>query len=119
MMTEKSEADMLRDLHERDINAPAGGAIENFAEAYNVSDSAIPILERFLLSDNLDNRSAALEALIGAKRYDYAADAVLLHFQGRECANVSMEAFDALSYLYLMRIAGNVSAERIAKPTTT
>jgi len=115
MGTHESEDSILKRLSEQDIHAPAGGAIENYYETYDISDAAIPILERFLLSSNLDNRSAALDALIIAKRYDYAADAVLLHFQGREFESVSTEVFEGLSHLASMRRGGNVAAERMAE----
>jgi len=102
MGTHESEDSILKRLSEQDIHAPAGGAIENYYETYDISDAAIPILERFLLSSNLDNRSAAL-------------DAVLLHFQGREFESVSTEVFEGLSHLASMRRGGNVAAERMAE----
>jgi hypothetical protein len=72
----------------------------------------VPLLERFLRSRLVTNRSASLEALvIYGKRSNYASDAVLLHFQSRDGVG-SPEEFAATDYLRRMRHRGSPEAAR-------
>jgi hypothetical protein len=110
---------MLRWLREHDIEEPAGGMIEDYVDHYAEAREPMPneaacAFERFLKSSVLGNRKAALWALVlYLKRYDYAADALLLHFQGRGYPDT--EEYAGLEFLYKMADAGDESARRIAK----
>lgn len=72
---------LLSLLSTSDVHQPAGFAIEVYRERFPISAAAVLVLERFLISDILDNRSAALEALVEyGNRNGYVVDALILHF---------------------------------------
>jgi len=66
-------------LAEMDVNQPAAGYIEDLS-AEHIASLNPAILERFLYSDDLDNRQAALDALVWiGQRNGYETDLLLLY----------------------------------------
>jgi len=97
-----------------DINSPVGGRIENYRDAFPITNDVVPALERFLSSTRVDNRNSALAALvIYGQRDGYEADAVLLHYQSRDYAGGSPEEFASIHYLRIMQERGSATAFRL------
>jgi hypothetical protein len=100
-------------LASADIDRPAGFAIEVYRERFPISERAVPVLEKFLVSRILDNRSAAIEALVNfGNRTDYVVDALVLHFLSRDEIFGTPHTYAALSFLQHMSELGNRDAER-------
>jgi len=97
-----------------DINEPLGADIEDFCDDFVVAPEMVPAFERILLSTLIDNRSAALWALVYyAHRVGYEADAVQLYFSARD-ADVEQAAAAALDYLGQMGKRGSAAAKRMS-----
>jgi len=111
MLDLDNEDSILAELLARDINTPIGGLIEEFLDRFPVTEGTIPVFERFLDSADVDNRSAALLALVEyGQRLGYEADALVLHYQTR--SGGSPEEYAALRFLRLMSERGSASAAR-------
>lgn len=117
----QTRSELLSRLRDIDINREVGGTIEEYFDRDVVIDdcpeanNAIKVFERFLLSTILENRFAALEALvIYGCLHGYEADAVLLHFASREDTS-SQGIFEATSLLRRMRDGGSFEADRVLR----
>jgi hypothetical protein len=95
------------------LDTVVSGRIEQYFEAFDITDDAVPVLERFLSPPLVTNRGAALCALVVyAGRPGYEADALLLHYQSRDNAGGSEEEFAAIDYLRRLRDRGSAVASR-------
>jgi hypothetical protein len=117
----RTRSEVLARLRDIDINSEVGGTIEDYFDTDVVIndhvdvDFAVAVFERFLLSRILDNRSAALEALVIHGRFQgYEADAVLLHFAARE-DETSQVIFESTSILRRMSDGGSLEAGRVLR----
>jgi len=114
MPNEQSRLAHVEILKTIDIHSAVGGRIENYCDAFPITDDVIPVLERFLSSTRVENRDAALAALvIYGQRDGYEADAVLLHYQSRDYAGGSPEEFASIHYLRIMHDRGSATAFRL------
>lgn len=95
------------------LDEEIGGQIESYCEQYRVGVDERPIFERFLASSQVDNRSAALLALVECGHFDgYEGDAVLLHYQSRE-DDADPAEYAAINYLRMLAERGSHQARRI------
>ena len=103
----------LHELESVDIESPVGGRIELYCEQYPVTQNERPIFERFLDAKSVQNRSAALAALVICGKFAvYEAAALQLHYDSRDGYG-SAEEFAAINYLRKMSNLGNVRAHEI------
>lgn len=110
-----SQATALTFLRNCELDETVGGFIENYCEVYSLTEDERPVFERFLMSPSLDNRSAALSALIQSGKFGgYEADALLLHYEGRTDRTSQVE-FDGINYLRYLLEMGSNEADRILK----
>ena len=87
--------------------------IHEYCDHHRVTSDEKPIMERFLSSRSVRNRSAALAALISWGKFTgYDADALLLHFDSRDGTG-SQEEYDALEYLRRLQYLGSAVARRM------
>jgi hypothetical protein len=107
------EEKLLGFLAKSDVGRPAGFAIEVYRERFPITDRAVPVLERFLVSPVLDNRSAAIQALVDyGGREDYVVDALVLHFLSRDPSLGSQDTYATLRSLEKMKELGNPQAAK-------
>jgi hypothetical protein len=107
------EERLLEFLATADVCRPAGFAIEVYRERFPISDRTVPVLERFLTSPILDNRSAAIQALVDyGGRDGYVVDALVLHFLSREPSLGSQDTYATLRSLEKMKELGNRQAAK-------
>ncbi|HEV2737878.1 MAG TPA: hypothetical protein VGU66_04785 [Candidatus Elarobacter sp.] len=100
----------LAEIAAIDTEAPAGGSIEDYCEHYGVTESDRQVFERFLRAKSVQNRSAALAALVECGELSgYEADALQLHYDSRDGLGTP-EEFAAIGYLRKMRDLGSNTA---------
>lgn len=105
---------LLAYLAESDIAQPAGFAIEVYRERFVITDDVARVLERYLLSKIVDNRSAALEALVVyGERTGYTGDALMLHYVTRDADDSNY--FFSLRVLRKMADRGDSAAKRVSE----
>jgi hypothetical protein len=107
------EEKLFDHLAAAEVDQPAGFAIEVYRERFPISDRAVRVLERFLESSILDNRSAAIQALVDhGGRDGYVVDALVLHFLSRDPSLASQDTYATLRSLEKMKELGNRQAAR-------
>jgi hypothetical protein len=113
-LPDPSKPDEIREfLGSCQADDEVGGLIEVISELEDVQPGDRALYERFLGSNSLSNRSAALEALIVYCELDgYEGEVVFLHFQSR-ADQASFVRYDTVRQLIVLRDRGSSSARRI------
>jgi hypothetical protein len=71
--------EMMAYLQIADINVDIGFMLEIYEDFYPIRETDVPILERFLASDSIENRGSVLETLVERGKFNgYEADLTLL-----------------------------------------
>ena len=108
------DKDALLDLLEKSsVNDALAGAIEHSTEGGHLSERLLAAIERYTSSINLDNRHAALSALINyGGRADLDMDAICLLVSALIHDDYS-DQFEAVGFLIIMAARGNVRASKM------
>ena len=107
------KAALLQLLETSSINDALAGAIENSTEGGHLSGRLLAAIERYIGSSNLDNRHAALSALIHyGGRADLEMEALCLLVSALINDDDS-DQFEAIGFLAIMAARGNVRASKM------
>jgi len=102
----------LEELKTGSLETEQGAKMELYFEEFGVGQLEKPVFERFLLSPLIGNRSTALRALVQFGSFPgYEAQAVLLHYQGRDYPDHAY-TFRGIDLLAKMVRLGSADAER-------
>jgi hypothetical protein len=101
---------LISTLRTRDVNAPSGAYIEELGDL-GLAAQHYGLVERFLDSDDLDNRDAALSALVlSAGRTGYSIDALLLFTAEKSNELPTVTEMSAVGCLALMAARDDAAA---------